>query len=751
MKKFTLVLSAFILMINVGSAKHVEADLAKQVAQNFILQNARYGSLDLTLAVTERSAAGEADYYVFDVNNHSGFVVICAEDAARPVIGYSTEGPFIQPSASVNPNFNFWMEKRKTEIEYIRANKMEADQTIKNEWTNYSSTLKTGYPVVNVPVTPLCAANWGQGGTYNDLCPGGSVTGCVATAMAIIMKKWAYPTTGTGSSSYNSGSYGTLTANYGTTTYNWSAMTTPYCSGTNTSVATIMYHCGVSVEMSYSPSGSGAMVCGQPGAEYSFKTYFGYDPGILCVMQASDPNWVADLKTEFNAGRPVQYQGVDASQGGHTWVCDGYDATDKMHMNWGWDGSSNGYFDVNNLSVSGLNFTTQLGGLTHIKPKILAALDAGISLVTNPNGTTCSTTFTPIVTLKNFGTATLTSCTINYKVDNNTVQTFSWTGSLASNASVNVTLTSMTVTAGSHTFTSYTSNPNGSTDGNTTNDQTQNTFNVATNAASLPLQEGFESSTNIPAGWTLYNPDADAAWQVSTTVHYSTGSHSIGFNNCDGDGSTDMTGRKDRLITTTYNFSNATSAQMAFDVAYSPLYYQSTMYGDTLAVYASTNCGTTWTRIYYKGGVTLGTCAQQTAITACWVPTANDWRNDVTNLSSLCGQASVMFAFEDVSMWGEWIYLDNINITSVTGSGIFEYNSSLNFSLYPNPTTGQFTVSGLQSAGSQIEIFNLMGEKVYQTTANTKQETISLDAPKGMYFIKVTDGDSSFTKKLNKQ
>jgi hypothetical protein len=139
----------------------------------------------------------------------------------------------------------------------------------------------------------------------------------------------------------------------------------------------------------------------------------------------------------------------------------------------------------------------------------------------------------------------------------------------------------------------------------------------------------------------------------------------MGFNNCSGDGTTDMTGRKDRCITAAYDFSQATSVSISFDVAYAVLNFKGTTYTDSLAVFFSTDGGGTWTRIYLKGGSDLTNIPIITSSTSCWAPvSAADWRTDNISLNNLAGQAKVMFAFENRSDWGEWIYLDNISITA---------------------------------------------------------------------------------------
>ncbi|HEY4797630.1 MAG TPA: T9SS type A sorting domain-containing protein, partial [Bacteroidia bacterium] len=383
-----------------------------------------------------------------------------------------------------------------------------------------------------------------------------------------------------------------------------------------------------------------------------------------------------------------------------------------------------------------------------------STLDAGVNAVGNPNGSMCTSTISPIVNIKNFGSPTLTSCTINYYVDAPPASTFNWNGSLASGAAVNVALPSISgIAMGAHTFYSSTSNPNGSTDANTSNDQKQSTFNVTNTTSAIPIVEGFESSTSLPTGWTLVNPDNDAAWQVVSTVSNG-GTNSIGFDNCDGNGAgVSMAGTKDRFITSAYDFTSATAtARMTFDVAYALLNYKNQTYPDTLAIYASNDCGTTWNQIYLKGGSTL---ANSVTPLTCWQPTASDWRNDVVSLGSYAGQGSVMFAFENRSGWGEWIYIDNINIEAITA--VETINPLSGFNIYPNPAATSFTLDGVSKAERiRYSIYNVVGAEIKVGNVATSGGSFNgkifvNDIPRGMYFIKVSDGKNEWTKKLNVQ
>lgn len=751
MKRINYLLIVLILGINVSVANPVTPAQAQKIAESFCKKysNAKAVQLNLSLSHTETLKDGTPAWFVFKTGTKAGFIIVAADDAAHPIIGYSFEDDFAIP----NPTSNIanWLGGRSKEIEVIRQKHLTGDAQAVREWKgDFGTSAEKGMSTASTQtVAALCQTKWNQSPYYNQLCPGGSVTGCVATAMSQIMRFWSYPAMGTGSSSYTAGSYGTLSANYGATTYSWSAMPNTIASN-NTAVATINYHTGVSVEMNYSPSGSGAYVITADNpvcAQSSFVNYFKYDPSTIQGLYRSsytDANWIALLENDLNLGQPVQYVGADATAGGHTWVCDGYDATNKFHMNWGWGGSSNGFYDINNLTGGGYNFSQNNEALIGIKPMAVAALDAGVPAVSSPIGTICGSSISPVISLKNFGSTTLTSCTINYKVDNGTVSTQSWSGSLANGASSNVNLPTISCTAGSHTLTVYTSNPNGSSDGNANNDQSTAAFSTNPSGLALPLQEGFEASANLPTGWSLVNPDADAAWSITTVAK--TGSRGVGFNNCDGDGATDMTGRVDKMLTSTYNFSNAATAQMSFDVAYAVLTYSGTTYNDKLDVLVSTDCGTTWTNIYSKSGATLASSPTYTSIASCWVPaSASDWRNDVITLGpSVLGQSNVMFAFQNTSAWGTWIYLDNINIAQTT-TGISSHNGE-GFNLYPNPASGSFTME--VSGKATYSVINMTGQEVKSGTITTKETLSTSDMAGGVYFVKVSDSNGNHIRKL---
>lgn len=358
-------------------AKQVDENTAKQVGQNFLTTRTNSQAFrtltGLNLVYTAKSKANltgasvqEIIYlYVFNVGT-SGFVIVAGDDNVTPILSYSDEGTF-DPN-KINNSIQKWLEGYKNEIRYTIDNNISATQEIQEEWINYLNGSKKSALRSAAGVNPLLLTKWDQAPDENGLCPFDNiynqrtVTGCPATAMAQIMKYWNYPAVGTGFHSYNHQKYGTLSANFGGTTYQWGSMPNTLTS-TNNAIATLMYHCGVAVEMNYGVSETGGsssyvIIDYAPSAkqtcENAFKTYFGYNPSTIKGLKRSnysDYNWISLLKNELDQKRPIQYAGFGS--GGHTWVCDGYDDNNFFHMNWGWGGSQDGYFLLNALNPRG--------------------------------------------------------------------------------------------------------------------------------------------------------------------------------------------------------------------------------------------------------------------------------------------------------------------------------------------------------------------------------------------------------------
>ncbi|HXB39327.1 MAG TPA: M43 family zinc metalloprotease [Bacteroidia bacterium] len=286
-------------------------------------------------------------------------------------------------------------------------------------------------------------------------------------------------------------------------------------------------------------------------------------------------------------------------------------------------------------------------------------LDAGIQNIIKPaNGsTTCINNVTPQVILTNYGSTTLTSCLINFSLDGAAATTYTWTGSLVSSATATITLPALNgLTAATHTYVATSASPNGGTDQNASNNSQTSVFTITNSTGqALPFTEGFEGTTFVPAGWSYTPVNTTNRWsRVTTASGFGTSTACAKMDNYSG--TTTVAGQKDDMISPAVSFSNANSTiKLKFDVAYAQ--YNTTI--DSLNIFISTDCGTTWNKIYNKGGAGLSTAP---ATSSAFTPTSTQWRKDSVSLSAYAGTASVKFKFESVSGWGNNVYLDNINL-----------------------------------------------------------------------------------------
>lgn len=215
----------------------------------------------------------------------------------------------------------------------------------------------------------------------------------MAVAMGQVMHYWQYPEHGTGSHSYTDNGI-THNVDFSTATYNWNAMPNS-CSSANNAVATLLYHCGVAIETHYTSSNSTAYVLNSPShpynAESALKNFFGYSSQAHGVLRSSyDKNtWMSMLKSNLDAGIPIIYNGFNSSNsGGHCFICDGYDANDFFHFNWGLKGSYDGYYEIDDMTPSNQNFSYNQGAIIDLVPSTEGIAENPTSkLLTYPNPT----------------------------------------------------------------------------------------------------------------------------------------------------------------------------------------------------------------------------------------------------------------------------------------------------------------------------------------------------------------------------
>lgn len=384
MKK-SLLLTIFLLIWSFAFCKPVNIETAKNAGKNFLITNSQsvFYKKSITLNLIYTSTSAEINnnklienyFYIFNTSDNKGFVIIAADDVISPVLGYSDQNNFNKENIPVN--FLKWMEGYKEEIRYIITKNLNSTTEIASQWSDLIKGNEKKILFKKASVSPLISTRWNQSPYYNALCPydysasDRTVTGCVATAMAQIMKFWNFPKAGSGFHSYNHSKYGTLSASFGTTTYNWSSMPNRVTSS-NSAVATLMYHCGVSVDMNYGVAANGGSGAYTEDVADALKEYFGYASSTEAKYREdyTESQWISLMKAELDAGRPIEYAG-SGTNGGHAFVCDGYDNSNYFHMNWGWDGASDGYFKLSALNPGSLGTGGGSGGFNSYQKAII--------------------------------------------------------------------------------------------------------------------------------------------------------------------------------------------------------------------------------------------------------------------------------------------------------------------------------------------------------------------------------------------
>ena len=280
---------------------------------------------------TATTASPSDAYYVFN-NDAGGFVIIAGDDAVTPVLGYTSTGSF--DAENLPDGLKDLLKSYERQIAAL------GDNYVANQTATRAGF--TGEKLLNT-------AKWNQGNPFNKYTPNNYVTGCVATAGAIVMKHHGYPAKGTGSHSYTWNGK-TWTANF-EHDYDWANMPAKY-DGTNDAafdgVARLMADLGVAVEMQYNKDGSGAYIGNLVTA---LQKYYGYSKlsHLMAIEDVGAEAWNGRLREEIDANRPVLYAASDPAGGGHAFVIDGY-KDESFSVNWGWGGYCDGFYQIGALN-----------------------------------------------------------------------------------------------------------------------------------------------------------------------------------------------------------------------------------------------------------------------------------------------------------------------------------------------------------------------------------------------------------------
>lgn len=351
-KKLLLLLNLLLLATVIKAAPVSKTEAQKKALQFISGKLAAARGTSVNTPNLQLEATGGDNYYVFNVVQQQGFVIVSGDDRAPEILGYSDEGPF--DANNIPDNMKVWLEGYALAIQELKnipdiAEARGAVRTPKNKWA---------------AIDPLIKTKWDQGKPYNGKLPkfidkSDCVTGCVATAMAQVLyyvasqNDFTFPV-GTIKAipgyecSTNWGSYGIVRVpEVPITNFKWNEMKFVYSNAeVDDAVAELMLSCGASVNMDYRNQNNGGSSASASNVPYAFKTYFGFDDGIKYIQRDnySIDEWENIIYEEIANERPVLYGGQKSSGSGHEFICDGYDGNGLFHFNWGWGGSSNGFF-----------------------------------------------------------------------------------------------------------------------------------------------------------------------------------------------------------------------------------------------------------------------------------------------------------------------------------------------------------------------------------------------------------------------
>jgi len=315
---------------------------------------------------------------LYVVNMQSGgWMLVSADDAVPPIVAYAKSGEYIVEG--LPESVKFWMNGYAKQIYDVSKTN---SRNMHPQWESLPAKISSA--TREDVVEPLIMVKFNQTTPWNKYCPsstdGRAVVGCVAVAMAQAMTVPSYPERPTGAYSYYCAPYGNLSIDYSSEPlYSWNLI----ISGADNkdAAAKLLYQCGVSVRMGYSASGSGTQTSYVPNA---LKTYFKYPNAVkLYSRSESDEIWEDLIKNELFHGRAVIYSGNDGlGNPGHAFNLDGYDGNNMYHINWGWGGTNNGYYTINNVKDGTNDYTKNQQLIVGVRAPSVAPSDIFLSNVT---------------------------------------------------------------------------------------------------------------------------------------------------------------------------------------------------------------------------------------------------------------------------------------------------------------------------------------------------------------------------------
>jgi len=344
MKRIFVLIFSFFLLNSIVNSQTASKEEIKNIALSFMGWNEE--NINLIMLHSK------SQFFVVQ-SKQNGWILLNASKETHPIIGYSKQGTF---PIEIDDN---------AYLAYIQQSKMLGTKRAEALWKYYSEKPQIVLKK-RAAHGPLLTTEWSQGSPYNDQCPRiygtHALTGCGATALSQILNFHKYPNVGFESNTYTHNVLGELSLDFSQQTYNWTNMT-------DEDIAKLNYHSGIAVNMEFGLDYSSSYV---QDIMTALKLHFKYSAGISLIEREkyTDSDWLTIIENEIDNERPIVYRGYSKTDGGHIWVCDGYDDNGFVHMNWGWGAlmNVNGFYNLSNLTANGVNFNTDELMIIGIEP-----------------------------------------------------------------------------------------------------------------------------------------------------------------------------------------------------------------------------------------------------------------------------------------------------------------------------------------------------------------------------------------------
>lgn len=375
-------------------------------------------------------------------------------------------------------------------------------------------------------------------------------------------------------------------------------------------------------------------------------------------------------------------------------------------------------------------------------PVHLYPYDAALIAVYEPAQRLCAPLFSPLITIKNKGTETLTSLDINVLLNNEKIGTYKWSGNLSSWDTVAVSLPQYNINEGNYTLTIQLANPNGQADNDTANNAVSASLLYYSSATAI--QESFEGDGNLPAGWDIISSNNTAGWQKTDGVAR-TGITSISKVKDDyGNGG------KAWLRMPEVYFTGVDSAYLSFMIAAAPLTSGSAGYADTLEVLLSRDCGRSYQSLYKKYNTSLNTGG---SVASAFNPSGAEWRKDTVSLLNYINKGNIMLAFRIINYNQSNIYIDDVNVFTVTVNPNLKAKG---FMVTPNPASGKINVQFYPAPDKllAVQVYTVAGQLIKNiATGNGQSNLYTIDLspyPAGIYVVRAVFSNQVLVKKIIK-